>query len=184
MADIKVGAHNNFKLDVTSILYDDPSVAMEKVATNDAQTSAGISFQGLVKLRKSIGFSQIRFMCWKVPQMTIDMTTSVNNKGRAVVNYFTSNVTTRPQACGSFHENKQSSLTTDCTKWLDGTWGSSMGTSETRYGDERLYGNIAGIYMKHFFRMGLPKYVKNPFRCDDRRASESNVEGRWKVFVR
>ena len=178
VADFKTRHTNNFKVDVTKILYDNPAVAIEEVANIiGVQASAGISFKGLVQLRETMGFSELRFFCKKGDKL-VDMTTTDSEKGRAVIEYFTSDVETRPDACGSFRENKKSGLTQGCSKWQSGKWGSGA------KGNDRLYGNVGMIVGKHFFRMGLPNQGTTQFRCDDHGGSSMNVIGRWMIYVR
>ena len=178
MADFKTRHTNDFHVDVEEILHDNPAVAIKEVASvQGGQASAGISFEGLVKLRKTMGFSQLRFVCMKGNKQ-IDMTTTDDEKGRAVIAYFTSNVETRPDACGSYQENKNSGLTQDCSKWQSGKWGSGA------KGNDRLYGNVGMVVGQHFFRMGLPNQGTNQFRCDDSGGSNVKVIGRWTIYVR
>ena len=88
----------------------------------------------LLKLRKDMGFKQIRFHCHKKKAGTVfHIMTNINQLGEAVVEYFTfaSPLTTRPEACGSYSvlPDDNSTLSEDCSNWsgtraqVDGKWG-------------------------------------------------------------
>ena len=168
---------------VTKVLYDDPMVALEQSANKDTEL-AGKSWKGLIQLKKTIGFTQMRFYCTKKEGAGIDMITNDDLKGRAVVDYFTSNMTTRPDACGSFKsyafkKYKRDELTKNCAQWKDGKWG----REDSRMGDARLYGFVAVIPNKHNFLMGITDQGRNKFRCDGSR--HTNITGgSWRIMVR
>ena len=170
--------------DVSAVLHDDPAVAIEKASVRHQEfdgISSGISFDGLVKLRQTMGFNQMRFFCTK-PGVKIDMVTTDDEKGRAVVDYFTSNSTKLPDACASFESYGNSELAKSCATWNQGhgKWGVR---GDDFVGDQRLYGRVAHINGKHALSLGLIDSEKNKFRCDDYIDSEIRG-GRWMVFVR
>ena len=109
VAEFVTKNYENFQFDITTVLYDDPAVALERVA-NHNHTSAAISFTGLVKLRKTMGFSQMRFRCRRGKEY-IDISTTNDKKGKPVVDFFTSDEIINPDACGSIYASENSKFT-------------------------------------------------------------------------
>ena len=169
----------DYNFDAAKVLYDDPAVAIQK-ARSFYRTSSGISFDGLKKLKQTMSFTQMRFYCSKNGTRS-DMITTNDEKGRAVVDYFTSNSTVLPDACGSFSSHGNNKLMKSCEEWNEGggKWGDS---NKITFGNERLYGMIASI-TNHSFSMGLIRAKRNKFLCDDNESSDLNG-GRWLIFVR
>ena len=134
------------------------------------------------ELRKYLPFTQLRFYCKKQRGRTFHITTANNNKGRAVVQYFSGKTDVQPASCGSFTimNNDNSRLSRVCKKWgyekgsyYVGKWGHERN-------EDRLYTWSA------FVRVSLhwaptPKYSR--WECDDFVIGVSSGDF-WKVFVR
>ena len=169
--------------DVYIHLQDDPKTALRMVATKHSQV--GISQKGLEKLKNTMGFTQLRFICHKKGKTRFEVITKNNHKGFEVVNYFTSNITERPSACGSFDNlpTDDSALGSFCNRWMDGKWGAVDEEGKSTVGNQRLYGIIAQIPGKQrYFNTGG---FKGLFQCDDG-ADENGDQatGSWRIYVR
>lgn len=146
----------------------------------------------LLKLRKDMGFKQIRFHCHKKKAGTVfHIMTNINQLGEVVVRYFTfaSPLTPRPEACGSYSvlPDDNSTLSEDCSNWsgtraqVDGKWGVQGASDDdfpileaiNRYGEKKKD--------DHLF------YAKPQRRqCDDGDIDESSLSPGdfWSIFVR
>ncbi|KAM7434690.1 hypothetical protein ABFA07_015240 [Porites harrisoni] len=146
----------------------------------------------LLKLRKDMGFKQIRFHCHKKKAETVfHIMTNINQLGEAVVRYFTfaSPLTPRPEACGSYSvlPDDNFTLSEDCSNWsgtraqVDGKWGVQGASDDdfpileaiNRYGEKKKD--------DHLF------YAKPQRRqCDDGDIDESSLSPGdfWSIFVR
>ena len=161
-------------VDLTTILEDDPAAALEAAKNKESPTA--ISFNAFVELKKKLGFTQIRIICSQDGK-DLDMATTNDTFGRAVVDYFTSNVTGRPDACNSFIGIENSELSSRCSEWdqQSGKWGVS---GRHQFGDERLYGVLA--YISEVSHLSMGAYVGR-FECDSKITTKG---GNWKMFVR
>ena len=158
-------------VNLATILKDDPITALQEAAGKDP---SAISFNALVSLKKEIGFTRIRFKCSQGDK-ELDMETTDDAHGRAVVDYFTSNVAERPDACNSVIGNGGSELLSRCSEWggQSGKWGFG-----DQFGDQRLYGVLAHILDVRFLSMGA---TNGRYECD---SAETDEGGNWKIFVR
>ena len=178
IASIHTKNYNDYRLDIKTVLSDDPAIALERAAKNEG----GISVKGLRELKKTMGFTQIRFKCNKGDKK-IDIVTTNDAKGRAVVDYFTLKSKSRPEACGSFDSYAGSELAKNCSSWgdeVDGVADGKWGLEGIIDGDVRLYGWSTFIFPKYYFAMGG---IHSFFSCDDRLLG-NDVAGTWRIFVR
>ena len=79
-----------------------------------------LRLKGFFDLRADMGFEQIRFYCHKkIPGKVFHVTTKTTPLGEAVIQYFTGNTTTSPQACDSFSTfpDDNSTLSRKCAEW-------------------------------------------------------------------
>ena len=124
---------------------------------------------GFKQLKQDIGFTQIRFYCFKKERGRVfHIMTNKNTKGANVVKFFTTS-DTMPVACGSFSRlpNDNSSLAANCDKWGYPTanrWGHSAYRT-----DDRLFERPLTWPYTRFYRIS-----GNPYQCDDT----------WQIFVR
>jgi len=133
---------------------------------------------GFKQLKQNMGFTQIRFYCFKKERGRVfHIMTKTNTKGANVVKFFTTS-DTMPVACGSFTRlpSDNSSLAANCDKWGYPTanrWGHSAMLT-----DDRLFKRPLTWPYKRFYRIG-----GNPYQCDD--GSEGMSLGdTWQIFVR
>lgn len=80
------------------------------------------------ELRTQLSFTQLRFHCTKQQGRTFHVTTAANSTGEAVVQFFSGQRDTRPNAaCGSFMRMRDdtSKLAGECSRWS--SWGASSG---------------------------------------------------------
>ena len=102
---------------------------------------------GFSKLKTDMGFTQIRFYCFKKkPGSVFHITTSKNIKGTAVVDFFTVS-DTMPEACGSFtrFSDDNSTLASICDEWGH--------PSYNRWG-HRSYRTDERLFKRPLFRKG------------------------------
>ncbi|KAL9987327.1 hypothetical protein ACROYT_G001613 [Oculina patagonica] len=134
---------------------------------------------GFNQLKIDMGFTQIRFYCFKKERgRVLHIMTNKDIKGANVnvVKFFTDS-DTMPEACGSFTRlpDDNSTLATSCDKWgypNDGIWGHKLHKTKTR-----LFTRPVVITGKQFFRMSVD------YDCDDNGESMS-LGDTWMIFVR
>ena len=157
------------KLDINTKIINNGIGTLEALGRSE---QAGMSFEALRALKRDFGFTQMRINCVDNLKRLEIMTTD-DEKGRAVVEYFTSDSNSRPDACGSFKAEGDSALEKDCTIWANGKWG-----KDGFYGNDRLYGIIAYSSARQLYvSMG----ARSRFSCGD------NLYGTllgFKLFVR
>ena len=138
---------------------------------------------GFNQLKQDMGFSQIRFYCFKkTTGRVFHIMTSNDSKGNDVVKFFTTS-NDLPEACGSFWRlpDDNSSLAVNCHQWgspKKNKWGhKTQGlTSDRLYRKPMVWSNT------RFFRFTLG----NGLCCDDNGLSENvgSHGDKWQIFVR
>ena len=132
-------------------------------------------------LHQIFQFSQIRWYCRHGSGTKfIDITTSLNDKGLAVVKgFFEDTPTTGP--CGSFYRlpEDNSQLTQTCQRWHGGKWFSMRSVGD----DDRLY------HVPFFIGSEFDWIFESPnaMGCDStmsKSSQEVEAKGVWKVYVR
>ncbi len=125
--------------------------------------------------------AQFRFEC-KLPSLSkhIQLVTTKDQHGKAVVNWLTGKSGTRPIACQSFKplQTDNSYLTSHCSQWgwRDGNWGiSPSATLKDRFINFPMF--ISGA--AHW---GL--FQGNRFECDNYQANRIAKGDYWQIFVR
>ena len=143
----------------------------------------------LNQLRQDMGFSQIRFYCYKkLVGRTLHIMTKDSPEGELVIRYFT-NSTERPAACGSFTAlpDDNSTVSQQCSKWgfhngaiPDEKWGTSRNIVEDRLYKEPIWSRLVS---KHILRT---KPIRSLLYCDDH--WDYNIQHSagdfWLIFVR
>ena len=141
------------------------------------------------QLRQDMGFSQIRFYCYKkLVDRTIHIMTKGSLEGEMVIRYFT-NSTERPASCGSFTvlPDDTSIASQQCSQWgFDSDWGKDQkwGTERNK-GENRLHIEtvIARLGSKHAFNT-VPTF--SLLHCDDHwdDSIQHSAGDTWLIFVR
>ena len=134
---------------------------------------------GFNQLKQDMGFTQIRFYCFKkATGRVFHIATNDDFKGADVVALFTSS-NTQPDACGSFtpFPDGNSTLAVNCDKWGSpaNKWGHHLLLNDIRLWEQPLAwpNNIR-------FRFYKPYY-----KCDDNDAVyESSMGDIWQVYIR
>ena len=135
---------------------------------------------GFNQLKIDMGFTQIRFYCYKKKRgRAFHIMTSENVKGANAVRFFTDSDALRP-ACGSFTRlpDDTSALANNCDKWGYPTkdrWG-----HESYYNDKRLFSRpIVWGFTRYYTLSG------DPLTCDDDlNGLGMSLGDIWKIFVR
>ena len=129
-----------------------------------------------------MGFSQIRFYCFKKKiGRVFHIMTSNDSMGNDVVKFFT-NSDNLPEACGSFLRlpDDNSSLAVNCQEWghpEKNKWGHRSQGLAT----DRLYRKPLVWSNTRFFRFTLG----DGLCCDDKPSSGTVTHGdKWQIFVR
>ncbi|XP_020907077.1 uncharacterized protein LOC110245158 [Exaiptasia diaphana] len=142
-----------------------------------------LTLGALKKLRKDMGFHQLRFRCRKKSvNRTIHIMTTNNTAGHKVLDHFLVK-TTWPPACGSFErlQDDTSNLTQNCMKWgYNGRKEVNRWGRNSNYGPTRLYS--ASMLWEEKYYFSIQKY-----NCDDFTGKTSgalNVGDIWEIFVR
>lgn len=136
---------------------------------------------GFNQLKQDMGFTQIRFYCFKNKTgRVLHIMTNTDSKGANVVKFFT-NSNTAPRACNSFSRlpDDTSILALICDKWGYPTadrWGNLAIRT-----DDRLYKRPFVRPFTRYFRFE-PGSV---YDCDDTPPSQNmSVGDIWQIFVR
>ena len=136
---------------------------------------------GFNQLKEDMGFSQIRFYCFKKSTGRVfHIMTSNDSMGNDVVKFFTTS-NNLPQACGSFWclPDDNSSLAVNCHQWgyPKNKWGHKTQGLTT----DRLYRKPLVWSNTRYFRFTLGGGVS----CDDKPSSGIVTHGdKWQIFVR
>ena len=143
-------------------------------------------------LKHEMGFKQIRFYCHKKKVGTVfHVMTNMNPLGEAAVEYFSNDqISTRPQACGSYTvlPDDNSTLSKDCTKlgW-NGTYDVGTHADGKLSFDWIIASNIRVLKMP-FGRVDSHRFSSFAKQrdCDDWSSREDSlsVGDTWAVFVR
>ena len=136
---------------------------------------------GFNQLKHDMGFTQIRFYCFKKKTgRVLHIMTNKDSKGADVVKFFT-NSNTAPRACNSFSRlpDDTSILASICVKWGHPTanrWGNLALLT-----NDRLYKRPFVQPWIRYFRFEGGEF----YDCDDTRPSQiMSVGDIWQIFVR
>ena len=136
---------------------------------------------GFNQLKNDMGFTQIRFYCFKKKRGRVfHIMTNKNSKGADVVKFLTKS-NTMPRACGSFTrlQDDNSSLAQNCDKWGYPTrdrWGHRDNLKDNRM----FYKAITWPFNRLFRFYGNSN---SPLNCDDRNDAMS-LGDTWQINVR
>ena len=151
----------------------------------------------LNQLRQDMGFTQIRFYCYKkLVGRTLHIMTKDSPEGELVIKYFT-NSTERPAACGSFTAltDDTSVASQQCNKWgydtyknRDEKWGTARNAGEYRLHKEPILVRSQLKHAMYTSPINNKDELEGVFYCDDHwnlnyRTNQSEGD-RWLIFVR
>ena len=135
---------------------------------------------GFNQLKNDMGFTQIRFYCYKKKRDRVfHIITNQNTKGANVVKFFTESDTI-PKACDSFTRlpDDNSTLAKSCSDWGFKTtdrWG-----HENNLNKKRLYSRPILWGWKRYYTLS-----GDPLTCDDNLNELAMSMGdKWQIFVR
>ncbi|KAJ7382431.1 hypothetical protein OS493_035080 [Desmophyllum pertusum] len=134
---------------------------------------------GFNQLKNDMGFTQIRFYCFKKETGRVfHIMTNKNTEGADVVKFFTES-DTMPTACGSFTRlpDDNSSLAVNCDKWgfrNNNRWG-----HQSYLNDKRLFSKPIVWQSNHHYQFSRPK----SYFCDDI-SEDMSLGDTWQIFVR
>ncbi|KAL9987343.1 hypothetical protein ACROYT_G001633 [Oculina patagonica] len=157
------------------------SNSYRKILPNYNSNKQYLFRNGFNQLKIDMGFTQIRFYCFKKKRgRVIHIVTNKDVKGANVVKFFTSSDTLRP-ACGSFTSfaDDNSTLANNC-----GNWGSPANTNiwghQSFLTDNRLYKRPFLWPYEHYFA-----FTGSPLNCDDDlNEFDMSLGDIWQIFVR
>ena len=137
---------------------------------------------GFNQLKNDLGFTQIRFYCFKKRVgRVLHIMTSNNSTGADVVKFFT-NSNSIPRACGSFTRlaDDNSRLAGNC-----GDWGYPAKTNKwghtSYFTQDRLFKRPILIASSRYYSYAAGK----PYSCDDNTKDVAMSLGDlWQIFVR
>ena len=143
-----------------------------------------LTMNGLLGLRTNMGFEQMRFYCHKkIPGKVFHVATNKNPLGEAVLQYFTGNTTTPPQACDSFSTfpDDNSTLSRKCAEWGDpfnsNFWGKNL-TSKLQMSTRLVVWRPPPGAKPYIVAM-----ANNDYFCEDNE-KQGYPGDEWKVYVR
>ena len=158
----------------------DASESTYRGISNYNNNRMGITKSAMNQLRAHAQFNQIRFHCSKKSGTTFHVKTTLDNKGEAVVQYFSGQTDILPGSCNSFTrmEGDTSRLAAQCDRWGNddghyvGKWG-----HWTKTGDLRMYDHAAFVAHQYHW------IATSRWECDDSN-SEVTSGDFWKIYVR
>ncbi|XP_078364590.1 fibrinogen-like protein A [Oculina patagonica] len=136
---------------------------------------------GFNQLKIDMGFTQIRFYCFKKERgRVIHIMTNKDNKGANVVTFFTDSDTI-PEACGSFTllPDDNSTLANSC-----GSWGSPV---SNRWGHQSVLTDNERLYLRPFvwpYQIYFTLTGSVLYCDDDLNEFGMSLGDIWKIFVR
>ena len=135
---------------------------------------------GFNQLKIDMGFTQIRFYCFKKKRGRVfHIMTNRNASGANVVEFFTDSDTI-PEACGSFTRlpDDNSTLAINCANW--GYPNTNLWGHNTNINDKRLFTRPILWTSTHYYTI-----IGNPLTCDDKlKDLPMSLGDTWKIFVR
>ncbi|XP_031566623.1 uncharacterized protein LOC116301672 [Actinia tenebrosa] len=143
--------------------------------SNYSDNQLFISATNLRQLKQLMPFSQLRFECYKREVgRKIDIITTKDSKGTAVVDYFTAKTDDRPDACGSFipGSGDNSMIARECANWKLGKWGHS------RKNEDRLFDHTFYVPSRYHWVLRVAT-----FDCDGNSVHLTPGDF-WKIYVR
>ena len=161
----------------------DPAVnsdSYREILPNYNSNNQFLKRNGFNQLKIDMGFTQIRFYCFKKERGRVfHIMTNNNVSGANVVKFFTDSET-MPEACGSFTRlpDDNSTLANNCAKW---------GYPNTnRWGHERNKNNRRLFFRPllwddtHYYIL-----IGDPLSCDDKKNGfDMSLGDTWNIFVR
>ncbi len=135
---------------------------------------------GFNQLKIDMGFTQIRFYCFKKERGRVfHIMTNKDSKGANVVKFFTDS-DTMPEACGSFTRlpNDNSTLANNCGSW--GYPNANKWGHEGQRTDRRLFWRPLLWNDQRYYTL-----IGDPLTCDDDlNGLGMSLGDTWKIFVR
>lgn len=168
---------------VSNVVVDEPSSRLYSSESsyreigNCLNKNILLTTNAMKELRTQLSFTQLRFHCTKQQGRTFHVTTAANNTGEAVVQFFSGQRDTRPNACGSFMRMRDdtSKLAGECSRWS--SWGAFSGGERFKV--------VAYVNGKYHWLFDNPGGLR--WECDDYISSEFfglSTGDFWRVFVR
>lgn len=156
------------------------SDSYREILPNYNSNSQMLLRDGFNQLKNDMGFSQIRFYCYKKKRNRVfHIITKDNTKGANVVKFFTESDTI-PKACDSFTRlpDDNSTLASKCNDWgynPTNRWGHPSYLKK-----KRLYSRpILWAWERYYTLSG------DPLTCDDNLNQLGMTKGdKWQIFVR
>ena len=140
----------------------------------------------ILHLKKLIGFTQIRYYCYKKASGRVfHIMTAPDTNGESVVRYLTEDPSIQPKACGSFTRlpGDNAILSENCDKWGKDRTGEECG----KWGDVKRKGTFR-IYNNPIFWQDLYyiNFKTSKLACDDSRTRPLplSLGDNWQLFVR
>ena len=153
------------------------SDSYREILANYSSNNRLLKVDGFNQLKEDMGFTQIRFYCFKKEVGRVfHIMTNNDAKGADVVKYFTTS-DTMPAACDSFTHlpDDNSTLAMNCDKWGhpdSNKWGHSAFVNKLRIYERPIIWPSTKIYR-----------IYKSYRCDDMGNNLSLLDT-WQFFVR
>ena len=153
------------------------SDSYREILANYSSNNRLLKIDGFNQLKEDMGFTQIRFYCFKkAVGRVFHIMTNNDAKGADVVKYFTTS-DTMPAACDSFTRlpGDNSTLAVNCDKWGhpdSNKWGHSAYVMKVRIYERPIAWPSTKIYKSN-----------RSYRCDDNENNLSLLDT-WQLFVR
>ena len=161
----------------------DPAVnsgSYRRILPNCNSNNQYLKLNGFNQLKIDMGFTQIRFYCFKKKRgRVLHIMTNNNSSGANVVKFFTDS-DTMPEACGSFTRlpDDNSTLANNCGSW---------GYPNTNEWGHRNYRTNTRLYSRPMVWKGKLYFSlhNSPHLCDDdKNEFAMSLGDTWRIFVR
>ena len=160
--------------------WKDPELTYQGIS-NHSNNEMGLQKSAMNQLRAHMQFNQLRFHCSKKTGRTFHVKTALNNKGEAVVKYFSGQTDVLPGSCDSFVRmgGDTSRLATQCDRW-----GNDNGHHVGKWGHFRHTGQLRILNYAAFVANQYHWHVSARL-CDDGTNDSLISSGDfWKIYVR
>ena len=161
------------------------SNSYREILSNHSSNKHYLLRDGFNQLKNDMGFTQIRFYCFKKEAGRVfHIMTNNDAKGANVVEFFTES-DTQPGACDSFTRlpDDNSTLAKNCDMWGYPTkdlWG-----HKTFLNDVRLFLRPFLWVFQHYYALYIQDNHPRGLACDDdKNKADVSVGDTWRIYVR
>ncbi|PFX11921.1 uncharacterized protein LOC111319053 [Stylophora pistillata] len=160
--------------------YEIPALLQSHREIDNSRSNMCLAKNAMSDLNAHLPVSQLRFHCRKQQVRTLHVTTASNSSGKAVVEYFTGQTDTQPEACGSFKtmDDDNSESTKFCHRW--GRENNQYDVGKWGHGEDedRLINHPIFVVSRYHWVLQNRRW-----NCDDHN-HHASADDFWRIFAR